>query len=90
MNHTISGDLNIGVEGEKVLMDMALPVKINEINELVEGKASTFNGCLFIGEIIPDRGEMVIKYPNGKLGKMSESAFLEIYEPECSKENKEI
>ena len=34
MNHTISGDLNIGVEGEKVLMDMALPVKINEINEL--------------------------------------------------------
>lgn len=34
MNHTISGDLNIGVEGEKVLMDMALPVKINEVNEL--------------------------------------------------------
>ena len=62
----------------------------NEINEFVEGKASTFNGCLFIGEIIPDRGEMVIKYSNGKIGKMNESAFLEIYEPECLKENKEI
>ena len=33
MNHTISGDLNIGVDGERVLMDMAVPVKINEISE---------------------------------------------------------
>ena len=33
MNHTISGDLNIGVDGERVLMDMAVPVKINEITE---------------------------------------------------------
>ncbi|MBQ1401112.1 MAG: PhzF family phenazine biosynthesis protein [Firmicutes bacterium] len=31
MNHTISGDLNIGVNGENILMDMATPVKINEI-----------------------------------------------------------
>ena len=33
LNHTISGDLNISVDGEKVLMDMAVPVKINEITE---------------------------------------------------------
>ena len=33
MNHTISGDLNIEVRGERVLMDMAVPVKINEITE---------------------------------------------------------
>ena len=33
MNHTISGDLNIGVDGERILMDMAVPVKINEISE---------------------------------------------------------
>ncbi|MBO5995473.1 MAG: PhzF family phenazine biosynthesis protein [Firmicutes bacterium] len=33
MNHTISGDLNIGVDGERILMDMAVPVKINEIAE---------------------------------------------------------
>ncbi len=32
MNHTISGDLNIGVEGDRILMDMAVPVKINEIS----------------------------------------------------------
>lgn len=32
MNHTISGDLNIGVEGDRILMDMAAPVKINEIS----------------------------------------------------------
>ena len=32
MNHTISGDLNIGVEGDRILMDMATPVKINEIS----------------------------------------------------------
>ncbi len=31
MNHTISGDLNISVKGARVLMDMAVPVKINEI-----------------------------------------------------------
>ena len=33
MNHTISGDLNISVSGQRVLMDMATPVKINEITE---------------------------------------------------------
>ena len=32
MNHTISGDLNIGVDGDRILMDMATPVKINEIS----------------------------------------------------------
>ena len=52
----------------------------NEINELVEGKASAFNGCLFIGEVIPNRGDMVIKYPNGQIGKMDEVDFFKIYE----------
>ena len=33
MNHTISGDLNIGVEGDRILMDMATPVKLGEISE---------------------------------------------------------
>lgn len=33
MNHTISGDLEIAVDDEQVLMDMAVPVKINEITE---------------------------------------------------------
>ena len=33
MNHPISGDLNISVSGQRVLMDMATPVKINEITE---------------------------------------------------------
>lgn len=33
LNHTISGDLNITVNGERVLMDMATPVKLNEIKE---------------------------------------------------------
>lgn len=33
LNHTISGDLNITVNGERVLMDMATPVKLNEITE---------------------------------------------------------
>ena len=33
MNHTISGDLNIEVKGESILMDMATPVKIDEITE---------------------------------------------------------
>ena len=33
MNHTVSGDLNISVEGSRVLMDMAQPVRINEITE---------------------------------------------------------
>jgi len=39
MNHTISGDLNIGVKGNHILMDMAAPVKIGEIgsdDELTE------------------------------------------------------
>ena len=33
MNHTISGDLNIGVDGDSIMMDMATPVKIGEIGE---------------------------------------------------------
>lgn len=33
MNHTISADLEIAVDDEQVLMDMAVPVKINEITE---------------------------------------------------------
>ncbi|MCQ2547568.1 MAG: PhzF family phenazine biosynthesis protein [Clostridia bacterium] len=32
MNHTLSGDLNIKVENGYVMMDMASPVKINEIS----------------------------------------------------------
>ena len=31
MNHTISGDLNIGVHGNSIMMDMATPVKIDEL-----------------------------------------------------------
>lgn len=52
----------------------------DEINEMVGGKASVFNRCLFIGEIIPNVGEMVIKYPSGKIGKMGYDDFFEIYE----------
>ena len=52
----------------------------NEINEMIGGGASVFNGCLFIGEVIPNKGEMVIKYPSGKIGKMDSKAFFEIYE----------
>ncbi len=33
MNHTLSGDLNIDVRDGFVLMDMASPVKINEISD---------------------------------------------------------
>ena len=33
LNHTISGDLTISVKGERILMDMATPVKLNEITE---------------------------------------------------------
>ena len=33
LNHTISGDLNIEVNGGSILMDMATPVKIDEITE---------------------------------------------------------
>ena len=33
MNHTISGDLNISVEGDRIMMDMATPMKIDEITE---------------------------------------------------------
>ena len=33
INHTISGDLNIGVEGNSIMMDMAEPVVINELRE---------------------------------------------------------
>ena len=34
MNHTLSGDLNIDVRDGFVLMDMASPVKINEISDI--------------------------------------------------------
>ena len=33
MNHTISGDLNIGVNGRRIMMDMAEPVLIDEISD---------------------------------------------------------
>lgn len=33
MNHTISGDINVDVDGERILMDMAKPVKIDEITD---------------------------------------------------------
>ena len=41
MNHTISGDLNISVKGGRVLMDMAVPVKKNEITS-EEGKRELY------------------------------------------------
>ena len=60
-----------------------------EINDMVGGKASVFNRCLFIGEIMPSMGEMVIKYPNGKIGKMDEPSFKDLYaEVEDVKEEK--
>ena len=36
INHTISGDLNIGVAGERVMMDMATPVLIGGIEEAAD------------------------------------------------------
>ena len=33
LNHTISGDINVDVDGDRILMDMAKPVKIDEITE---------------------------------------------------------
>lgn len=42
INHTLAGDLNIDIKNDFVLMDMATPVKINEISD-IDGLVELYN-----------------------------------------------
>lgn len=53
---------------------------LDEIKEVISEDARVYNGCLFIGDVMPNRGEIVIKEPNGKIHAMNAVIFENTYE----------
>lgn len=53
---------------------------IDEIREAISEDASMYNRCLFVGDIMPSNGEMVIKDSMNRIYAMSKSMFERLYE----------
>ena len=53
---------------------------IDEVKEAISEDASVYNRCLFVGDIMPSNGEMVIKDERNRIYKMSKQMFERLYE----------
>lgn len=53
---------------------------IDEMKECISEDARVYNRCLFIGNIIPNNGEMVVKDNKNQIYKMSKQMFNSLYE----------
>ena len=53
---------------------------LNDIQSVISPDARVYNGCLFIGDILPNRGEMVIKDKNGVISTLKSETFNLLYE----------
>ena len=51
-----------------------------EIKECIDPEAHVYNRCLFVGDIIPSNGDMVIKDSQNRIYKMSKRIFNDLYE----------
>ena len=61
---------------------------LDEIKEKISEDARVYNGCLFIGDIMPNRGDMVVKDEAEKVFFMKFDAFSKMFENFSSKEVK--
>lgn len=52
----------------------------DEIKEVISEDATVYNRCLFVGDIMPNNGDMVIKDEQNRIYKMSKSTFNRLYE----------
>ena len=53
---------------------------LNDIQSVISPDARVYNGCLFIGDILPNRGEVVIKDKNGVISTLKKETFNLLYE----------
>lgn len=53
---------------------------IDEMKEAISEDATVYNRCLFIGDIMPNNGDMVIKDNSNRIYKMSKRMFESLYE----------
>ena len=61
---------------------------LEEIRSKISEDARVYNGCLFIGDIMPNRGDMVVKDEAEKIFFMKFDAFSKMFENFSSKEDK--
>ena len=61
---------------------------LEEIRSKISEDARVYNGCLFIGDIMPNRGDMVVKDEAEKVFFMKYNAFTNMFENFSSKEVK--
>jgi len=51
------------------------------IKEFTNGEASIYNGCLFLTDKMPNRGDMVVKYPDNRISVLNYAAFSLLFDP---------
>ena len=53
---------------------------IDEMREVISEDARVYNRCLFIGDIMPNNGEIVIKDEQNRIYKMNKNTFERLFE----------
>lgn len=53
---------------------------LDEVQEIISEDARVYSGCLFIGDIMPNKGEIVIKESDNRIHAVSPIVFDMLYE----------
>lgn len=53
---------------------------LDEIKEIISEDARVYSGCLFIGDVMPNKGEIVIKESDGRIHAVTPIIFDMLYE----------
>ena len=53
---------------------------LDEVKEIISEDARVYSGCLFIGDVMPNKGEIVIKESDGRIHAVSPMIFEMLYE----------
>ena len=53
---------------------------LDEVQEIISEDARVYSGCLFIGDIMPNKGEIIIKESDNRIHAVSPIVFDMLYE----------
>lgn len=53
---------------------------LDEVKEIISEDARVYSGCLFIGDIMPNKGEIIIKESDNRIHSVSPMIFDAMYE----------
>lgn len=53
---------------------------LEEVQEVISEDAHVYSGCLFIGDVMPNKGEIIIKEPDERIHAVNQQVFDKMYE----------